>query len=96
MTLVNQETTHFRRRRQVLRGAAAALMPAIPFGLTACAAGARKPLQVGGLPVTCNLTLPVACVAKAAANRALHGGVTVERVNFAADHDVSGSIITSV
>ena len=26
-------------------------------------------MQVGGLPVTCNLTLPVACVAKAASNR---------------------------
>ena len=32
------------------------------------AAAAAKPLQVGGLPVTCNLTLPVACVARAAAN----------------------------
>ena len=27
------------------------------------AQGAAKPLQVGGLPVTCNLTLPVACAA---------------------------------
>jgi len=30
-------------------------------------------LVVGGLPVTCNLTLPVACVAKAAANGADKG-----------------------
>ncbi len=29
---------------------------------------------VGGLPVTCNLTLPVACVAKAASNRAAAPG----------------------
>jgi NitT/TauT family transport system substrate-binding protein len=29
-----------------------------------------KPLTVGGLAVTCNLTLPVACAANAAANRA--------------------------
>lgn len=29
---------------------------------------AAKPLQVGGLPVTCNLTLPVACVARAGSN----------------------------
>lgn len=28
------------------------------------AAAANKPLVVGGLPVTCNLTLPVACVAR--------------------------------
>lgn len=33
--------------------------------LTSAAAAADKVLQVGGLPVTCNLTLPVACVAKA-------------------------------
>ena len=32
------------------------------------------PLIVGGLPVTCNLTLPVACVAKAASNGAAGPG----------------------
>ena len=31
-------------------------------------AAAAKPLVVGGLPVTCNLTLPVACVARSTAN----------------------------
>src|SRR4030095_10963349 len=30
---------------------------------------APEPLRVGGLAVTCNLTLPVACAASAAANR---------------------------
>jgi NitT/TauT family transport system substrate-binding protein len=59
---------HFLHRRQVLRGAIAAAVPAIAFGPPARAAGAQKPLQVGGLPVTCNLTLPVACVAKATSN----------------------------
>src|SRR6266478_2573704 len=53
-------------RRQLLRGALAAALPAIALPASAAAA---KPLEVGGLPVTCNLTLPVACVAKAAANR---------------------------
>jgi len=54
---------HFRQRRQMLLGTAAALL----CGATRSAAqGAGKPLQVGGLPVTCNLTLPVACVASAA------------------------------
>jgi NitT/TauT family transport system substrate-binding protein len=48
-------------RRQVLRGAAAA---AACTALPAWAGPA--PLLVGGLPVTCNLTLPVACVAQAA------------------------------
>lgn len=42
------------------------------FSLPATAASA-KPLQVGGLPVTCNLTLPVACVARASANAADKG-----------------------
>jgi len=51
------------RRRSLLLGAAAA---ALPFGgLMPQAAAARGPLVVGGLPVTCNLTLPVACVARA-------------------------------
>jgi len=52
-------------RRQLLRGAAAAaVLPAWP------ALAAPSPLQVGGLPVTCNLTLPVACTARAASSAA--------------------------
>jgi NitT/TauT family transport system substrate-binding protein len=58
-------------RRRLLRGALAAALPAI--ALPASAAAATR-LVVGGLPVTCNLTLPVACVAKAAANRADKSG----------------------
>jgi len=46
------------RRRALLLGAAAAALPIEAFA-------ARGPLIVGGLPVTCNLTLPVACVARA-------------------------------
>ena len=44
----------------MLIGAAAA---ALPLGIASKAMAARSPLVVGGLPVTCNLTLPVACVA---------------------------------
>ena len=51
----------FHQRRSLLIGAAAA---ALPFARSAFAA--RGPLAVGGLPVTCNLTLPVASVARAA------------------------------
>jgi NitT/TauT family transport system substrate-binding protein len=47
-------------RRQVLHGLAAVA----PLGLFGCAANKPNSLVVGGLPVTCNLTLPVACVAK--------------------------------
>jgi NitT/TauT family transport system substrate-binding protein len=57
--------THLLRRRQVLKAAAASTLPLV---LPITARAAPGPLVVGGLPVTCNLTLPVACVAKANAN----------------------------
>src|SRR5262245_20597391 len=52
---------HFDRRRALLLGGAAATIP----GMLTPAFAAPKPLVVGGLPVTCNLTLPVACTARA-------------------------------
>ena len=51
------------RRRRIMLGGAAAAVGAIPALRSLAAA---KPLTVGGLPVTCNLTLPVACAATAA------------------------------
>lgn len=60
-------------RRLLLRGAigvgavAAVGIPAVRWLSSPAAA---EPLKVGGLAVTCNLTLPVACEANAAANRA--------------------------
>src|SRR3954467_9373166 len=59
-------------RRQVLKSA---LASAMPLALGACAGdknARRDPLVVGGLPVTCNLTLPVACTAKDASIKAGH------------------------
>lgn len=53
-------------RRQLLRGALVSALPALPLP----AAAAPGPLVVGGLPVTCNLTLPVACAARLASNKA--------------------------
>lgn len=58
------------RRRQILKGA---LAGALPLALPSLAQAANKPLVVGGLPVTCNLTLPVACMAKASSNARLGG-----------------------
>jgi len=59
-------------RRQLLGGAlAAAALPAVTWPIPAAAS---EPLVVGGLAVTCNLTLPVACEAKAASNRADKSG----------------------
>jgi len=65
LTLVSDPA---RPRRQFLQGALAA---SLPLGLLSCAADQQQqPLVVAGLPVTCNLTLPIACVARAAANAA--------------------------
>lgn len=61
------------RRRLLQRGAASALTW---LGLPATAASSA--LVVAGLPVTCNLTLPVACVARAGNNRATAGAPKVE------------------
>ena len=62
-------------RRQALGlGLGAALGGLLP----GIASAAAPPLRVGGLPVTCNLTLPVACVARAAANKAAPGGPPFE------------------
>jgi NitT/TauT family transport system substrate-binding protein len=49
------------RRRLLVGGAAAAFCAALPR-----VQAQAKPLQVGGLPVTCNLTLPVATLASGA------------------------------
>ena len=59
-------------RRQLLRaGMAMALLPAVA---QRASAATSPPLLVGGLPVTCNLTLPVACVARASSNSADKSG----------------------
>jgi NitT/TauT family transport system substrate-binding protein len=63
-------------RRKVVQGL---LAGALPLGALSCGKGSGgaakgEPLVVGGLPVTCNLTLPVACVAKARSNDALAAG----------------------
>jgi NitT/TauT family transport system substrate-binding protein len=67
-------------RRQILKGAAAA---ALPLSLHGCSShdgpAGTEPLVVGGLPVTCNLTLPVACVGK---NRAIESGQATNAFRF--------------
>ena len=71
MSAASEVPAHLLHRRRLLQGMAAT---ALPMGILSCAADKRGPLQVGGLPVTCNLTLPVACVAKAASNHAAATG----------------------
>jgi NitT/TauT family transport system substrate-binding protein len=58
-------------RRQVIQSLAAC---ALPLGMVACTKKNANSLVVGGLPVTCNLTLPVACVAKATTNGTASAG----------------------
>ena len=72
MSFIVPSTAHFCRRRQMLRGVGAAVVA--PFATLSCTGQKQNQLQVGGLPVTCNLTLPVACMAKAASNRANGSG----------------------
>lgn len=62
MSFVAHDAPRSWRRRQVVLGSAAAIGAVPAFRALAAA----KPLTVGGLPVTCNLTLPVACAATAA------------------------------
>ena len=64
-------TAHLLRRRQVLKGA---LASTLPLAMPGIAHAGNAPLVVGGLPVTCNLTLPIACVAKANSNARLGAG----------------------
>lgn len=58
-------------RRRALQSLAALALP-----LAAAGCGRRNPnsLVVGGLPVTCNLTLPVACVGRGVLNQSLPTG----------------------
>ncbi len=53
------------RRREVLQGLLAATLP---LGMLSCSTEKHGALTVGGLPVTCNLTLPVVCVSNAKRN----------------------------
>jgi NitT/TauT family transport system substrate-binding protein len=60
-------------RRRLVQGALASVLP---WGVFSCSGGGEDPntLVVGGLPVTCNLTLPVACTAKDLENSTLPPG----------------------
>ncbi len=66
-------------RRQILQGALAAALPLSMGGCSSGKANGREPLIVGGLPVTCNLTLPVACTAKEAS---IAGGIAKNAFRF--------------
>jgi NitT/TauT family transport system substrate-binding protein len=56
------------RRRWMRNSLGVGLSTALPGLLPSAARAAPEPLTVGGLAVTCNLTLPVSCVARQALN----------------------------
>ena len=87
----SQVIARLRRRRQLLLGTAAALCP---FGSFSLAASAEKPLQVGGLPVTCNLTLPVAALASATDAKATKSAQMFEFSKYSGWPEIKESLMT--
>lgn len=84
---------HSPRRRQLLGGAM--VLPLVGMGKGASAAATSKPLQVGGLPVTCNLTLPIACKARAAADGKPEASFTAFEYNkFSGWPEIKESLMT--
>jgi NitT/TauT family transport system substrate-binding protein len=58
-------------------------------------AAAARPLQVGGLPVTCNLTLPIACKARAVADGKPDAAFTAFEYNkFSGWPEIKESLMT--
>ena len=78
MTSELRQTAPGLDRRQLLRSAAGGVLTSATGALLASlprlARASSDPIQVGGLPVTCNLTLPVACTARAVENSASKSG----------------------
>lgn len=78
-------------RRDFLIGAGVAAGAAIlPLGQAGCGKKEAERLVVGGLPVTCNLTLPVACVAKASGGG---GGTQFEYSKYSGWPEVKESLM---
>jgi NitT/TauT family transport system substrate-binding protein len=80
------------RRRRVLKGA---LAGALPLALPSLALASPEPLIVGGLPVTCNLTLPVACMSKTNSNaRAGNSTQAFEYSKYSGWPEIKESLMT--
>ena len=82
---------YFQQRRQLLLGLGAAAM------LGGCSSGDEpERLVVGGLPVTCNLTLPIACSAKASGLAAGAGGqpIPFEYSKYSGWPEIKESLMT--
>ena len=69
MTDPRSVPVHADRRRWLRNSVGVGMAAALPGLLPGGARAAADPLAVGGLAVTCNLTLPVSCVARQALNQ---------------------------
>lgn len=79
------------RRRMLLGGALAGSLPLVGMEQARAASNA---LIVGGLPVTCNLTLPVACAARAVSNKAGGQGFEFEYSKYNGWPEIKESLMT--
>ncbi len=79
------------RRRQLLQLLLAAAMP---VAISACSKRNPDSLVVGGLPVTCNLTLPVACAAKSSSNVAGAAPFVFEYRKFSGWPEIKESLMS--
>lgn len=75
----------------MLLGTGAALCA---LGTRSLAQSAPKPLQVGGLPVTCNLTLPVACLASSHDAGAAKANALFEFSKYSGWPEIKESLMT--
>lgn len=67
---------------------------AVPAGLVSCSQQAASgALVVGGLPVTCNLTLPVACAARANSLQAAGQGTAFEYSKYSGWPEIKESLM---
>jgi NitT/TauT family transport system substrate-binding protein len=85
------------RRRLLMRAALTGALPiALPsVGRAGLSDRAPPPLVVGGLPVTCNLTLPVTCMARAASLRMKGGqGAPFEYAKYSGWAEIKESLMT--
>lgn len=83
-------------RRRVLRASVGAGMAAtLPGLLPGRAQASADPLVVGGLAVTCNLTLPIACTARSALNqKSGNGALAYEYSKYSGWPEVKESLMS--
>jgi NitT/TauT family transport system substrate-binding protein len=91
MSDASGEDEHGRTRRRLLLGTAGALIAPWPRRE---ARGSNPALLVGGLPVTCNLTLPIACLAAEVQARSAPATPRFEYSKYSGWPEIKESLMT--